>query len=235
MTIASLQACILKKWYPLKLKKKTTLFCWATSLSRLLYELCIFDSFTPDKDCFHPVPSWVLRLSLRSASQSCTWKLNTFVIKINPRPELETSRGSPSIDWQQIFQAPPRGVRKETKHLGLLHATEGVSKGWDYDFLRLLEKHFTPCLGKRIKLLPLGLTFWELFSSGFWQLYPRSSAQLAWVSLKHCQWQMSGLKFWWLLFLHFGIQLLSSKRRNKPWRTWRENRFVSHLTPDGSP
>jgi hypothetical protein len=46
------------------------------------------------------------------------------------------------------------------------------------------------------ELLPLGLTFWELFSLGFWQFYPHSSArQVGWISLKHCQWSMRGLCF----------------------------------------
>ena len=86
------------------------------------------------------------------------------------------------------------------------------------------------------ELLPLVLTFWELLSSGFWQFYPHTSArQLGWISLKHCQWQMSVLRFGDFAFFTLAYSFFSSKRQNKPRRTWREKPFVSHLTPDGSP
>lgn len=139
-----------------------------------------------------------------------------------------------NLHWVALVsQAPPGGVWEATESAWGAYHAKGVSKVW----LRppiALGKTLYSVFGKLIT--PTWFNFWELFSSGFWQFYPHASArQPGWMSLKRCQWQMSGLMFWWLCFLHFGIQLLFIKEVKKPWRTWREKPFVSRLTPDGSP
>lgn len=140
------------------------------------------------RDYTDPVPSWVLRLSLRSESQSCVLKFNTFMLyKSTKGQSWECLQGTTHIDWHQVFQASSAGVRKGTGITwGSWHAIQSFWRSsvtsycsWRDSSLHVWEN----------ELLPLVLTFWELLSSGFWQFYPHTSArQLGWMSLKHCQW-----------------------------------------------
>lgn len=120
--------------------------------TKRLYEFYIFSSFSPHKDYIRPVPSWVLRLSLRSEPQTCTSRLRAFVCTKHRRPELEMSTGPTSTDGGEVFQAPQGGAKTQQEIL-VAPPTPGRSRDLpkaDCHLLLLLERDFPPCVEERI-------------------------------------------------------------------------------------